>query len=181
MSTRTRVHEDEERQPPSGTGLSLKDLVIAAASSAAAALIVSQFWQNGTLIATAMTPVIVAIARELLARPVETVGQVGRKISAVAPAPAARRDPLDAPEAAPPQSTRRREGASDFDPVQPEGWEELPPQAREGEALRTPPDMPPVGGPRRSRREAERDARRAEELRRRRRRRAILLGLVTGL
>src|SRR4051812_10233161 len=55
-----------------GEGLSLQTLVLAAASSAAAAIIVSHVWKNGTVVAAAMTPVIVAILKELLARPMES-------------------------------------------------------------------------------------------------------------
>src|SRR3954468_12544271 len=55
-----------------GEVLSLQTLVLAAASSAAAAIIVSHVWKNGTVIAAAMTPVIVAILKELLARPMES-------------------------------------------------------------------------------------------------------------
>src|SRR3954471_11090437 len=55
-----------------GEGLSLQTLVIAAAASAAAAVIVSHVWKNGTVVAAAMTPVIVAIVKELLARPMES-------------------------------------------------------------------------------------------------------------
>src|SRR3954451_25285931 len=55
-----------------GAGPSLQTLVIAAAASAAAAVIVSHLWKGGTVIAAAMTPVIVAIVKELLARPMES-------------------------------------------------------------------------------------------------------------
>src|SRR3954451_19056232 len=55
-----------------GEGLSLQTLVIAAAASAAAALIVSHLWKGGTVIAAAMTPLIVPIFKELLARPMES-------------------------------------------------------------------------------------------------------------
>src|SRR3954447_23226782 len=55
-----------------GEGLSLQTLVLAAASSAAAAIIVSHVWKNGTVVAAAMTPVIVAVVKELLAKPMES-------------------------------------------------------------------------------------------------------------
>jgi hypothetical protein len=55
-----------------GEGLSLQTLVIAAAASAAAAVVVSHLWKDGTVIAAAMTPVVVAIVKELLARPMES-------------------------------------------------------------------------------------------------------------
>jgi hypothetical protein len=46
--------------------------VIAAAASAAAAVVVSHIWKDGTVIAAAMTPVIVSIVKELLAKPMES-------------------------------------------------------------------------------------------------------------
>ena len=55
-----------------GESLSLQTLLIAAAASAAAAVIVSHLWKDGTVIAAAMTPVIVAIVKELLAKPMES-------------------------------------------------------------------------------------------------------------
>ena len=55
-----------------GEGLSLQTLVIAAAASGAAAVIVSHLWKDGTVLAAAMTPVIVTIVKELLARPMES-------------------------------------------------------------------------------------------------------------
>ena len=46
--------------------------MIAGAASAAAAIVVSHIWKGGTVIAAAMTPVIVAIVKELLAKPMES-------------------------------------------------------------------------------------------------------------
>jgi hypothetical protein len=65
------------------SGLSLTTLAISAAAAVAAAVIVPMFWERGTLIATAMTPVIVALVSEGLRKPVE-------KVSAVAPRPVRR-------------------------------------------------------------------------------------------
>src|SRR4051794_13483160 len=67
-----------------GEGLSLQTLVVAAAASAVAAIVVSPLWKDGTVIAAAMTPVIVTIVKEMLQRPMESelvrkpVQQVGR-------------------------------------------------------------------------------------------------------
>ena len=55
-----------------GDGLSLQTLVVAAAASAVAAVVVSHVWRDGTVIAAAMTPVVVAIVKELLQRPMES-------------------------------------------------------------------------------------------------------------
>jgi hypothetical protein len=70
-----------------GESLSLQTLVVAAGASAVAAIVVSHLWKGGTVLAAAMTPVIVAIAKELLTRPMESelvrkpVQQVGRLAS----------------------------------------------------------------------------------------------------
>jgi hypothetical protein len=115
-----------------GESLSLQTLVIAAAASAAAALIVSHLWRDGTVIAAAMTPVIVAIVKELLARPMESeivrkpVQQVGRIASSRLPVSGrastggtvetgrAPRDPLaDEPSPTEPQGLRRDYGRGD--------------------------------------------------------------------
>jgi hypothetical protein len=70
-----------------GEGLSLQTLVVAALASAVAAIVVSHLWKDGTVIAAAMTPVIVALVKEMLARPLESelvrkpVQQVGRLAS----------------------------------------------------------------------------------------------------
>ncbi|MEA2441049.1 MAG: hypothetical protein QOH76_2473 [Thermoleophilaceae bacterium] len=62
----------ESKGNAGGESLSLQTLVIAAGASAAAAVVVSHLWKDGTVIAAAMTPVIVAIVKELLARPMES-------------------------------------------------------------------------------------------------------------
>ena len=53
-------------------GLSLQTLVIAAIASGTAAIVTSHFWKAGTAFTAAMTPVIVAILKELLAKPIES-------------------------------------------------------------------------------------------------------------
>jgi hypothetical protein len=62
--------------PPSRGGFSLLTLMIAAVAAVVAALVVSHFWQSGTLWATAMTPVIVALVKEGLERPAQRVREV---------------------------------------------------------------------------------------------------------
>ena len=59
--------------PPPRGGFSLLTLIIAAVASVVAALVVSHFWQSGTLWATAMTPVVVALVKESLERPARRV------------------------------------------------------------------------------------------------------------
>ena len=55
-----------------GEGVSFETLVVAALSSAIAAIVVSQFWQGGTPIAAAVTPVIVSLVSEGLRRPMRS-------------------------------------------------------------------------------------------------------------
>src|SRR3954468_20364729 len=118
-----------------GEGLSLQTLVIAAAASAAAAIIVSHVWKNGTVVAAAMTPVIVAIVKELLAKPMESelvrkpVHEVSRGAApsrrgaasgaGVGPqgaAPPSSHAPVEPPQVEPPPSTN---GVS---PTTPDGF-----------------------------------------------------------
>src|ERR1700712_2049772 len=114
----------------SSDGLSLQTLVIAAAASAVAAVVVSHVWKNGTVVAAAMTPVIVSIMKELLAKPMDSemvkkpVQQVskiasgsGRIIASATPRTERVRQagksfgdqPFSA--APPPPATERRDGA----------------------------------------------------------------------
>src|SRR3954467_1627885 len=57
-------------------GLSVTTLLIASASAAAAAMIVPLFWQRGSILAAAITPVIVTLVSESLRRPVTKVQEV---------------------------------------------------------------------------------------------------------
>ncbi|HEX8102198.1 MAG TPA: hypothetical protein VF533_06290 [Solirubrobacteraceae bacterium] len=57
-------------------GLSVQTLVISSISAVAASVIVSQFWESGTLIFTAMVPIVVALVSEALKRPAEKITQV---------------------------------------------------------------------------------------------------------
>jgi hypothetical protein len=65
---------DEPRSQSSS--LSIKTLLIAGATSAITALVVPLFWEPGTVFAAAMTPIIAAVATELVRRPVDTVEAV---------------------------------------------------------------------------------------------------------
>jgi hypothetical protein len=53
-------------------GLSMQTLVIAAVASGVAAIVVSRIWDKGTIVASAMTPVVVAIVSEMLRKPIES-------------------------------------------------------------------------------------------------------------
>jgi hypothetical protein len=75
-----------------GEGLSLQTLVIAALAAGSAAILTSSFWQKGTLVSAAMTPVIVAVVSEMLKRPAQKVRRATS--SARTPTPARERVPL---------------------------------------------------------------------------------------
>ena len=75
----------EERE-----GLSFQTLMIAAIASAAAAIVVSRLWDKGTIVASAMTPVIVALISEGLRRPMQST-VVRRPVRAVGSVAASRR------------------------------------------------------------------------------------------
>jgi hypothetical protein len=55
------------------SGLSVETLVISALAAVAAAVVVPTFWERGTLIATAMTPVIVSVVSEALRKPTQAI------------------------------------------------------------------------------------------------------------
>jgi hypothetical protein len=57
-------------------------LLVAAVSSAIAATVVSRLWQAGTVMATAMTPVIVALVKEGLERPAQRVSSIATRSGA---------------------------------------------------------------------------------------------------
>jgi hypothetical protein len=77
-----------------GEGLSLQTLVIAALAAGAAAVITSYFWQKGTLISAAMTPVIVTVLSEMLKRPAQTARRVASTARSATPARARERERL---------------------------------------------------------------------------------------
>jgi hypothetical protein len=55
------------------SSISIQTLVISAVAAVAAAVVVPMIWERGTLIATAMTPVIVAVVSEALRKPAEVI------------------------------------------------------------------------------------------------------------
>jgi len=100
------------------SGISIQTLLISAAAAVAAAVLIPMFWERGTLIATAMTPIIVALVSEGLKRPAE-------KITAVTPKVAARRSrPVTSepePEPFDPLAAAEREDAPGAAPDDPFG------------------------------------------------------------
>src|SRR5918992_3722577 len=69
MSSQPRTAREEERR------VNIRTLVIASIASAAAAVITSQFWIQGTWMAAAVTPVIVALVSEMLHRPTAVIAE----------------------------------------------------------------------------------------------------------
>src|ERR1051325_4643305 len=70
-----------EGQNEKSSGLSIQTLLISAVSAVAAATLVPLFWERGTILATAMTPVIVALVSEGLKKPVEHVSAVAPRVA----------------------------------------------------------------------------------------------------
>src|SRR5687767_9695463 len=93
----------KEPEQKSSGGLSVQTLLISAAAAVAAATIVPMIWEQGTIFATAMTPVVVALVSEGLRKPVQHVSTVaprvvrrsgtGAAVRRSAPAAARTRDP----------------------------------------------------------------------------------------
>lgn len=116
--------------------LDLSTLVIAALASVVAAVVTSKLWASGTLVSTAMTPVIVALVKEYAKRPVRKIGQVAK-----APLVAVRTQPYRIPapfESVPPDARRGRVLEADRpDPDEYEPLETVVPPG-EGAATETP-------------------------------------------
>lgn len=83
--------------------LSIETLVISALAAVAAAVLVPMFWERGTLIATAMTPVIVSLASEALRRPTQKIKTAAPRVVVPRRGTTERFDPLppDERDAAP--------------------------------------------------------------------------------
>ncbi len=73
--------QQDEKQ--TGRSIDVKTLILAAAAAVTAAVVTSFFWKKGTLISTALTPVIVALTQEVLRRPAEKVTAQASRVSAV--------------------------------------------------------------------------------------------------
>ena len=73
MSSRTVTTPTTPAPPRARSGFNLGTLLIAAISAVVAATVVSRLWQAGTVMATAMTPVVIALVKEGLERPAQRV------------------------------------------------------------------------------------------------------------
>ena len=85
----------------------------------AAATIVPMFWEHGTIVATAMTPVIVALVSEGLRKPVQTVSTVAPRVARRSGTGAALRrfEPTTVRTRDPERVGARGEGPEGFDPL----------------------------------------------------------------
>jgi hypothetical protein len=84
------TREPEEKR---SSGLSLTTLLISSASAAVAAAVVPLFWQRGSLIATAITPIVVAVVSEALNRPAKAITAAAPKVARRSATGAALRSP----------------------------------------------------------------------------------------
>ena len=84
-----------------GDGVDFPTLVVTAIASAAAAYVTSQIWAAGTLAAAAFTPVLVALLKEMLFKPVDVVTRAVpvRGVVRSASAPGKPEAPHETPEA----------------------------------------------------------------------------------
>src|SRR5215218_1162659 len=71
----------DKPEQKSGGGLSIQTLLISAVAAVAAATVVPMIWEHGTILATAMTPVIVALVSEGLKKPVQHVSAVAPRVT----------------------------------------------------------------------------------------------------
>jgi hypothetical protein len=117
-----------ERQEEKSSGLSLQTLLISAAAAAAAATIVPMIWERGTIFATAMTPVIVALVSEGLRKPVQHVSAVAPRVARRSGTGAALRrfDPAAAETRHPERIGARGDGPERFEPLPPHLRDDAP-------------------------------------------------------
>ncbi len=89
------------REPEAKSGgLSFQTLLISSLAAVAAAVVVPMFWERGSLIATAITPIIVALVSEALNRPAKVITPVTPRVT--------RRSGTGAAVRSPPADRRRR-------------------------------------------------------------------------
>src|SRR3954453_169272 len=71
----------EGQKEKSSGGLSLQTPLISPVAAGGAATVVPMIWEKGTILATAMTPVIVALVSEGLRKPVQHVSAVAPRVA----------------------------------------------------------------------------------------------------
>ena len=99
MSSRTVTTTTTSAPPRGGSGFHLGTLIVAAISAVVAATVVSRIWQPGTVMATAMTPVLVTLVKEALERPARRVGSLAGRATAVPIEPERQPEPIGSPPA----------------------------------------------------------------------------------
>lgn len=101
------------------SGLSVQTLLISAVAAVAAATVVPMIWESGTILATAMTPVIVALVSEGLRKPVQTVSAVAPRVARRSGTGAAVRrfEPAAAETTHPERVGARGDGPERFEPL----------------------------------------------------------------
>jgi hypothetical protein len=83
------TREPEEKS----SGLSLQTLLISSIAAVIAAVVVPTFWARGSLLATAITPIVVAIVSEALNRPAKVITAAAPKVARRSATGAAVRSP----------------------------------------------------------------------------------------
>ena len=108
-----------EPEQKSAGGLSVQTLLISALAAVAAATIVPMIWEQGTIFATAMTPVVVALVSEGLRKPVQHVSTVAPRVTRRSGTGAAVRrfEPAAASTRDPERVGARGEGPERFEPL----------------------------------------------------------------
>jgi hypothetical protein len=99
------------------SGISIQTLALSSLGAVAAAVIVPMIWERGTLIATAMTPVIVALTSEALRRPAEKITAVTPRMARRSATGAAVRAP-DRFDPLPPDERDGAQAVRDDDPFE---------------------------------------------------------------
>lgn len=118
----------EQEKEKTGGGLSIQTLLISAAAAATAATVVPLIWRQGTVFATAMTPVIVALVSEGLRKPVQHVSAVAPRVARRTGTGAAMRrfEPEAAETRDPAAVGARGRGPERFEPLPPHLRHETP-------------------------------------------------------
>jgi hypothetical protein len=109
----------QEREQKNAGGLSIQTLLISALAAVVAATVVPMIWEHGTIFATAMTPVVVALVSEGLRKPVQHVSTVAPRVTRRSGTGAAMRrsDPSAARTRDPERVGARGKGPERFEPL----------------------------------------------------------------
>ena len=119
----------KEPEQKSAGGLSVQTLLISAAAAVVAATVVPMIWEQGTIFATAMTPVVVALVSEGLRKPVQRVSTVAPRVARRSGTGAAVRrfEPAAARTRDPERVGARGDGPERFEPLPEHLRDDAPP------------------------------------------------------